>query len=374
MNFSFLRARTLVPALALSLLIASAQAQPTTTPETSPATPAALTKETKDEVLAALEEIVTKRAFVPGVDLSKWPEFLAKEREAIDKTEKEPEFVRAVNTAMRNFGISHIRFLAPRAAAARKRTSDIGIGVRARVGKEGLTVAYVFPKSPADVAGIREGEIITLIDGKLPDSAEPLQGEQGTEAALTVRAANGTTRELKLKREPYSTARIDTLTWIGDEAAVLKVHSFSRGYERATIDKLMGEAAKAKYLVLDLRSNGGGATNNLRHLLSLLMPEDTVIGTFISGTPSGTAARLRRTPSSSPRAPSGGTRPARSTCPPSRGRSRCSSTAAPPAPARSARPPFARTSAPWSWASARRAPSSPPSSARCPRGSRSSTR
>ncbi|MFN8220385.1 MAG: S41 family peptidase [Fimbriimonadales bacterium] len=38
---------------------------------------------------------------------------------------------------------------------------------------------------------------------------------------------------------------------------------------------------KGKYLVLDLRSNGGGAVNNLQHLLSLLLPPDTVIGSFI---------------------------------------------------------------------------------------------
>ena len=67
-----------------------------------------------------------------------------------------------------------------------------------------------------------------------------------------------------------------------DESAVLRIQSFSRGYDQKAIEALLTEAAKAKYLVLDLRSNGGGAVNNLQHLLSLLMPADTVIGTVIN--------------------------------------------------------------------------------------------
>jgi carboxyl-terminal processing protease len=38
---------------------------------------------------------------------------------------------------------------------------------------------------------------------------------------------------------------------------------------------------KAKYLIVDLRSNGGGSTANLQHLLSLFVKPDTDIGTFI---------------------------------------------------------------------------------------------
>ena len=63
---------------------------------------------------------------------------------------------------------------------------------------------------------------------------------------------------------------------------MLKVHSFSRGYNTEKVEKLCEGAAKAKYLVLDLRSNGGGATTNLIHLLSLLLPVETKVGVFVS--------------------------------------------------------------------------------------------
>ena len=258
-------------------LPAMLQAQETTTATTE----VVLTKEIKTEVLTALEETITKRAFVPGVDLAKWPEFLAKQNEAIDKAEKDTEFARAVNSALRDFGISHIRFLAPRAAQSRVRTSTIGVGLNARAEKEGLVVTMVFPKSPADVAGVKVGETIVEVDGKLPENSQVLTGEENTEIAVKVKDKDGTVRDLKLPRKTYSTLRDNTLTWIDNESAVIKIYSFSRGYDRDKIDALMTEAAKAKYLMLDLRSNGGGATNNLQHLLSLFLPPDTVIGTFV---------------------------------------------------------------------------------------------
>ncbi|MEZ0327553.1 MAG: S41 family peptidase [Fimbriimonas sp.] len=270
------RVLLLLPLLALS---GALLAQETVTP---PPPPETLTKEVKEEVLAAIEEVITKRAFVPGVELSKWPEFLAKQREAVDKAEKDTEFARAVNTALRDFGISHIRFLAPRTAQARTRTSAIGVGLNARAEKEGLVVTMIFPKSPAEEAGIKAGETIVEVEGKLPDSMAVLNGDEGTTVAVKVKDKEGMIRELKLPRKTYSVVREDTLTWPNEETAVLKIHSFSRGYSQKGIEKLMEEASKAKYLVLDLRSNGGGATNNLQHLLSMLLPPDTIIGTFIS--------------------------------------------------------------------------------------------
>jgi carboxyl-terminal processing protease len=277
-----LHRRVLLPIL-LSLLVVPALGQQTgTTTSPAPAAAPALTKEVKDEVLTALGRIVGERAFVPGVDLAKWPEFVAKRQEDLEKSESDTDFARVINLALRDFGISHIRFLAPRAAEARRRTSVVGVGVNGRAGDDGLTITQVFPGSPAADAGLKLNEVIVLVDGVKPDNSQVLMGEDGSEVSLRVRGEDGVERELKLARKPYSTARVDTLTWVDEESAVLRVHSFSNGYRRELIDSLMTEASKAKYLVLDLRSNGGGAVNNLRHLMSLMMPPDVEIGTFIS--------------------------------------------------------------------------------------------
>ncbi len=278
--------------LAFGMLWSVGFAQPASAPEkkdnnpfvTGPASPASsytLTPELKKEILDALGQTITTRAFVPGVDLNKWPEFLKKHQEAVDESKTEASFVREVNAALKDFGISHIRFSAPRAALARVRVSSVGIGVSVRSEEAGLVITYVFPDSPADKASLKVGDTITTIEGAAASGADLLQGEKDTEVSIKVKPKEGAERELKVKRDTYSTVRPDTVTWPTEDTALVKIHSFTRGYNKDNIETLISEAAKAKFLVLDLRSNGGGAINNLQHLLSLLMPDNTVIGTFI---------------------------------------------------------------------------------------------
>lgn len=274
--------RSLIAA-AMALLTAFALAQttppPTTAPQTS--TEKLMTKEQKDEVLKSLADIIDNRAFVPGVDLKKWPEYLQKQQEELDKAEKDTDFSRAINSALRNFGISHIRLLTPRAAESRERTSIVSIGVMARPDSNTLVVTTVLPKSPAEEAGIKQGDVITLVDGKAPENATVLTGDEGTEVKLKLKSGEAE-KEVTVKRARVSTARPETLTWVDNETAVLKIWTFSRGYGRENIENLVKEAGqKAKYLMIDLRSNGGGSTANLQHLLSLFIEPDKEIGTFV---------------------------------------------------------------------------------------------
>lgn len=277
------------PLLAVALAIVAAfgvaQNPPPTPPGQAPATQSPgdkpLTKEQRDEVLKALGDIMENRAFVPGLDLKTWPSYLEKQREDLDKVEKVSDLSRSVNRALRDFGISHIRLLTPTQAETRSRTTVVSIGVMARPDKNTLVVTTVLPNGPAATAGIKQGDVITEVDGKAPENPSVLTGEDGSEVKLKVKSGE-VEKELTVKRARVSTARPETLTWVDGETAVLKVWTFSRGYGRQNIENLMKEAAgKAKYLIVDLRSNGGGSTGNLLHLLSLFVKPDTDIGTFV---------------------------------------------------------------------------------------------
>jgi carboxyl-terminal processing protease len=241
-----------------------------------------ITQEQKDSVLKGIEDVVLNRAFVPGVDFTKWPEFIAKQKDAIAGATEIPAFTSAVNKALREFGLSHIRLQTPRAAEARTKTTNVGAGVQVRKDDAGLVVRGVVDKSPAKEVGLETGDTIVKVDGKAPTSPDILSGEKGKKVELEVKKASGETKQVTVEYREYSTARVETLTWVDAETAVLKIFTFSAGYNRSNIEKLMTDAAKAKYLVVDLRSNGGGASNNLNHLLSLLLPDGTETGVFVS--------------------------------------------------------------------------------------------
>lgn len=241
-----------------------------------------LTPEAKDRVLKGMEDTLTRRAFVTGIDFAKWPSFMEKHRAAIDKTTNVNDFSNEVNRALREFGFSHIRLQTPRAAAARRTTTAIGIGVTTRKVEDGLRVVSVVPNGPAVGSGIETGDTITTIDGKVADALELLDGREGSKLTVTIKKANGSTRDVALERRSFSTVRPETLTWLNNETAVMKIYTFDIAYSRPNVERILGEAANAKYLVLDLRSNGGGLVSNMQHLLSLLLPPGTSIGTSVT--------------------------------------------------------------------------------------------
>ena len=242
-----------------------------------------LTSDQKQNVLKSLDEALTTSAFVPGVDFKKWNEYLEKKKEDIEKDKDVASFTRTVNQALRDFGISHCRLQTPRATSQRGKTTTVGPGFAGTVEDKGLRIRRVVEGSPAKEAGIEEKDLIVKVNGEKPTRADAVDGEKGAKFHLEIEKADGSIKAVDVELKEYSTVRKETLTWQGDDTAVLRVYTFSTGYDRENLEKLVAEASKkAKFLVLDLRSNGGGAVNNLNHLLSLLLPEGTSYGTFVS--------------------------------------------------------------------------------------------
>jgi C-terminal processing protease CtpA/Prc len=190
--------------------------------------PAQLTERHKHEVLTEMERVLTERAFVPGIDLGRWPLFLDRRRDQIERAETPDAFVRVVNSSLREFGISHISI---------RRDS-----------------------APA---------------GRSFELQAPLQEP---------RARGG-----------------DTLRWIDDRTAMIRINGFSASYQPAHVERLFREAADAEALVLDLRGNPGGRVENMSHLLGMLLPNNTPVGTFIGRRAADAYATAGRGEPSDPR-------------------------------------------------------------------------
>lgn len=299
-----LRLKLLLGALALTILGFAQSVNPPTTPPGQVQAPASkdLDAGTKADILKGLEDIVTKRAFVPGVDFNKWPEFVEKRKEDIDKATTEADFTRVMNNVLRDFGISHIRFRTPRAAQQRTTGTTSGLGMQVKKVDAGLEVTGVIPVGPAGQVGIEVGDIIKEVEKQPASDPKVIQIDEGKSVAAVILKKNGETKEVKLENKPFVNKRPETLTWIGDDAAVIRLFTFSTGYDRKNIEKLIDEVntKKAKYLVIDLRSNGGGAVSNLNHFLSLLMPDSTSVGTFVSKNTAEEYSKEKGTPGSDP--------------------------------------------------------------------------
>lgn len=234
----------------------------------------------KEAVLASMEKVLTTSAFVPGVDFKQWPDLLKKHRESLAAAKTELEFTNVVNRALMEYGFSHISLFPPSFGQQRMTQTRAGIGIRIQIEDGGLRVTDVFPDGPASKAGIQPGDLVVESDGKPVKAPVDLSGEKGQTSKVVV-DREGQKLTFTITRDEYKTVIPESIKWEGDYA-VVKIPTFDIGYDRANIDKIMKEARRAKGIILDLRSNGGGRVINMQHLAGYFFdPEQEPLGTFI---------------------------------------------------------------------------------------------
>ena len=165
-----------------------------------------------------------------------------------------------------------------------KEGEDVGIGAVLEVSADGyLSVVEVYPDSPAQVAGIVEGDLIVKINDVniTPENAEmflsSIQGEAGTKLSLVVRKGSEETLIPELTRRivavPSVYSRIIPETSVG--------YIMIRQFNDNTPDQFSRELrrmidAGADCLIFDVRDNKGASLSAAVRIIDNLVPEGPV--------------------------------------------------------------------------------------------------
>jgi len=142
-----------------------------------------------------------------------------------------------------------------------------GVGLGARRESDGrIEVTQVRAGSPADTAGIREGDLLRSVDGEKVDGrpvtevVSLLRGDAedaaaGTEVALGLERGTRAWSET-LHRALLSTDSV-TVRKLADGVTVIKVDAFTKG-SGDLVRTAAAQAPQGSGIVLDLRGNSGG--------------------------------------------------------------------------------------------------------------------
>ncbi|HMI80150.1 MAG TPA: S41 family peptidase [Solirubrobacterales bacterium] len=162
-----------------------------------------------------------------------------------------------------------------------------GIGLTVIEVKRGLRVASVFPRSPAERAGIEPGDTIVSVEGESiagqssSKATSKIKGPEGTEVTIGVRdGESGKLRRLTLVRAevtlPNVSSRVEEVG--GRKLGYVRLLSFSEG-AHAQLARAVRRVRKegAEGIVLDLRHNPGGLLEEAVLCASLFLPEDEVV-------------------------------------------------------------------------------------------------
>lgn len=139
----------------------------------------------------------------------------------------------------------------------------IGVSIQSAVTDQGFLILSILPDSPAQEAGLTEGDHILSIDGVAVTASEQsaaLTGREGTQVTITVLSGiTGETRELTLTRRAVP---IPIVTYsLVDGAAVIECISFGDTTAQTISQAVTEYDDLDRPFILDLRSNPGGATN-----------------------------------------------------------------------------------------------------------------
>ena len=156
----------------------------------------------------------------------------------------------------------------------------VGIGVSLQEDSSGdyAVVVQVYQDSPAESAGLRQGDLILAVDGTstrdldLAEVTDALIGEKGTSVSLTYRR-NGSDSTVEITRRQFSQSSV-TFQVVDGDIGYLRISSFEEDTPSLFNDALNDlQAQQVRGLVIDLRDNAGGDTNSCMECLDQLLPE-----------------------------------------------------------------------------------------------------
>jgi carboxyl-terminal processing protease len=162
-----------------------------------------------------------------------------------------------------------------------------GIGVQLDHTDEGFIILYPYPDSPAQLAGIQDGDHLLMVDGIEIKNFQPLD-----EVKVAIRGPEGETVKLEITRHQQSdpievnikreSIPLPSLTWhtLSDESrvGVIEINIISANtpdeVTRAVEDL---KDRGANYIIIDLRGNSGGLLSAGVDTARLFIPKGIIL-------------------------------------------------------------------------------------------------
>jgi carboxyl-terminal processing protease len=143
----------------------------------------------------------------------------------------------------------------------------VGLGVELKADSGALLIVDVIPRSPAEQAGIREGDRITAVDGQrtnllsTDEAASLLTGEEGSNVRVTVLSPGQAPRELAVRRASVEVPSLEDVKILDPATGVayIRVPAFQKTTATDLEEALWDLHRQGmRSLIIDLRGNPGG--------------------------------------------------------------------------------------------------------------------
>jgi carboxyl-terminal processing protease len=161
-----------------------------------------------------------------------------------------------------------------------------GIGSLVRGGSDYVVISEVYKGFPADLAGIKPGDLVKKVDGinlkglSTDKVSDKLKGTPGTDITLTIER-NGQEKDYPMKRERIIIPPVPYYGMIDSTTAYINFRSFTQNCVEDVKNALLTlKKNNPKHVILDLRGNPGGLLTEAVDIVNLFVgPGNTVVST-----------------------------------------------------------------------------------------------
>ncbi len=154
-----------------------------------------------------------------------------------------------------------------------------GIGSLVRSSGDYVVINEVYKGFPADMAGIKPGDLLKKVDGislmglSQDKVSEKLKGNPGTEITLTIER-NGKDTNYSLKREKIVVPPVPYYGMIDSKTGYIRFTNFTQNCIEDVKKALIAlENENAQQIILDLRGNPGGLLTEAVEIVNLFVAE-----------------------------------------------------------------------------------------------------
>ena len=160
----------------------------------------------------------------------------------------------------------------------------IGVYISPTSDDDHITIIAPIAGSPAEKSGIKAGDKILKVDGKVvsaqnsDEAITMIKGKKGTEVELTIKRSEQIL-DVNVKRDEIVSKTVEGKV-LDDNIGYIKITSFSE-HTNKEFEKTLNTLKKSdiKGLVIDLRDNPGGLLNVCKDIADSLIGEGTIVYT-----------------------------------------------------------------------------------------------
>lgn len=226
-------------------------------------------------------KIISKEYYEPSLNHQDWIRWKNRYQGKI-KTDEDAKV--AIDTMIASLDEPYTRFMSKKefedlTSSITSKIYGIGVNIYSNAGK--IEVFNVIPATPADLAQLKQGDIITAVNGKdingmnVSEVAALVRGPENSIVELTIlRKDKKLTKKIKRKEIKIKTVKSSILD---NHIGYIQILSFMSGTTPNEFVEALENTQKTDSLILDLRGNTGGLLDNAVFIADMFINEGTIV-------------------------------------------------------------------------------------------------